>query len=109
MIEEGMKIKLFPETSVYAYKDMIRDMGFRCKQKGEYLIVGAPYKNKKDKKQIGKSIAKARKKSGLTQEELAKKVNVLYQTVVNWEIGESIPNDVNKKRLEEVIGWKGIE
>ena len=108
MLNEGMKIKIFEDTDVRAYKDMVKDMGFRCKQKGEYLIVGAPYK-RQHKLAIGKSIKEARLNSGLSVEEVAKKVNVLYETVCNWEIGESTPNETNREKLKTVIGWKGIE
>jgi len=108
MISEGMKIKVFEDTNIDAYKDLINDLGFRCKLKGEYLIVGAPYKRQL-KFAVGKSIKEARLNSGLTVEEVAKKVNVLYETVCNWEIGESIPNETNREKLKAAIGWKGIE
>ena len=108
MINEGMKIKIFEDTNIDAYKDLINDLGFRCKLKGEYLIVGAPYKRQL-KFAVGKSIKEARLNSGLTVEDVAKKVNVLRETVCNWEIGESIPNETNREKLKATIGWKGME
>ena len=103
-----MKIKVFEDANIDAYKGLINDLGFRCKLKGEYLIVGAPYKRQL-KFAVGKSIKEARLNSGLTVEEVAKKVNVLRETVCNWEIGESIPNETNREKLKAAIGWKGIE
>lgn len=41
---------------------------------------------------IGKSIYTLRKKQGLTQEELARLVNVSFQAVSKWENGNSLPD-----------------
>lgn len=41
------------------------------------------------KNAIGKNISIFRKKQGLTQEELAKKLNVSFQAVSKWETGGS--------------------
>ena len=44
------------------------------------------------KNAIGKNISIFRKKQGLTQEELAKKLNVSFQAVSKWETGGSYPD-----------------
>ncbi len=41
---------------------------------------------------IGKVILKLRKKNYMTQDDLAKKLNVTYQAVSKWENGISIPD-----------------
>lgn len=41
---------------------------------------------------IGKNIVKLRKEHGLTQEELARLVNVSFQAVSKWENGNSLPD-----------------
>lgn len=41
---------------------------------------------------IGKNIYALRKKNGLTQEELAERVNVTFQAVSKWENGHSLPD-----------------
>lgn len=41
---------------------------------------------------IGKNLYNARKKCGMTQEEVAKKLNVSRQTLSKWESGESMPD-----------------
>ena len=44
------------------------------------------------KNTIGKNISILRKKQGLTQEELAKQLNVSFQAVSKWETGSSYPD-----------------
>ena len=44
------------------------------------------------KNAIGKNISILRKKQGLTQEELAKQLNVSFQAVSKWETGSSYPD-----------------
>ena len=73
---------------------------------------------------LGKSLFQARKKVGLSQENVAEKVGVSRQTISKWETDETIPDiymakklskvykisldeliefDVNQKEIEEVI------
>ena len=40
---------------------------------------------------LGKNIAKARKNAGMTQEQLAEKLQVARQTVSKWEAGVTVP------------------
>ena len=61
---------------------------------------------------LGERIAELRKKTGMTQEELAEKVGVVRQTISKWELGETAPDleqsknlaDVLKVSLEELVG-----
>ncbi len=39
--------------------------------------------------QLSKNIKKLRLENGLTQEELAKKLNITFQTISKWETGIS--------------------
>lgn len=45
------------------------------------------------------SISQARKKSALSQEEVAQKLDVSRQTISNWELGESAPDIYQAKKL----------
>ena len=45
-----------------------------------------------------------RKKKGLSQEELAGRLNVSRQTVSKWEVGESAPDMENLVALSELFG-----
>lgn len=45
-----------------------------------------------------------RKKEGLTQEQLAEKLNVSRQAVTKWESGQALPDIVNLKELAVLFG-----
>ena len=48
---------------------------------------------------LNQRIAKARKDLGLTQEQVAKAMNVSRQTVSHWETGRIQPDEVTRKQL----------
>lgn len=48
---------------------------------------------------LGNSLFHARKKSGLSQEEVAEKLGISRQTVSKWETGETLPDIRQSKRL----------
>lgn len=48
---------------------------------------------------LGNSLFNARKKSGLSQEEVAEKLGVSRQTISKWETDETIPDIRQSKRL----------
>lgn len=52
---------------------------------------------------LGQNILKARKKCGLSQEELGEKVGVTRQTVSNWELDETTPNPEQLKSLSKAL------
>lgn len=53
---------------------------------------------------IAEVIKQAREELGLTQEDLAEKLEVSRQAVSKWELGASVPSPENLKLLEEVLG-----
>jgi len=55
-------------------------------------------------KTIGKKIAAARKKTNLSQAELAQRVSISSQAVGKWERGESMPDITTLNRLAEILG-----
>ena len=57
-----------------------------------------------DAKSIGVSIAKLRKKSGLTQSQLAQKLNISDKTVSRWENGLGYPEITQFPVLSELFG-----
>ncbi len=57
--------------------------------------------DEKLKLQIGKNIAAYRKRSGLTQAELAAKLNYSDKAVSKWERGESVPDVLTLVQLAE--------
>lgn len=48
---------------------------------------------------LGNSLFNARKKSGLSQEEVAEKLGVTRQTISKWETDETIPDIRQSKKL----------
>ena len=52
---------------------------------------------------FGQRLRRLRKKAGLTQEELAKKLDIHNVTVSKWENNELIPKTVNIRKLAEAI------
>lgn len=53
---------------------------------------------------LGKNIAKARKDAGMTQEQLAEKMQVARQTVSKWEAGITMPTVPGLVQLAKVLG-----
>lgn len=52
---------------------------------------------------FGQKLREARKKAGLTQEELAEKLAVSRQAVTKWESGKGLPDVENWKTLSQVL------
>lgn len=53
--------------------------------------------------QIGANIAACRKQAGMTQAELAEKINYTDKAVSKWERGESVPDVLTVAQLAEVF------
>ena len=53
--------------------------------------------------EIGKKIMNLRKKNGLSQEELAEKIDVARQTISKWELGETSPDIKQAKKLARIF------
>lgn len=56
---------------------------------------------------IGKKLYDARKSAGLSQEEVAEKLNVARQTISKWELDETIPDLKQGEALSKIYG-KGL-
>lgn len=51
---------------------------------------------------LGNSLFNARKRSGLSQEEVAQKLGVSRQTISKWELDETLPDIRQSKRLSNL-------
>lgn len=49
-------------------------------------------------------IIKLRKQSGLSQEDMAEKLNVSRQTISRWEVGSAQPDAENLRQLSQLFG-----
>ncbi len=56
------------------------------------------------KKIIGKNIIELRKKHGLTQAELAEKINYSDKAISKWECGDAVPDIATLKMLANLLG-----
>lgn len=53
---------------------------------------------------FGENLVKQRKKAGLSQEELAEKLEISRQTISKWETEASMPDAAYVRRLCEILG-----
>jgi len=53
---------------------------------------------------VGKQIAHLRKQKGLTQEELAEKLNITAQAISKWENGHTLPETMLLPNLAKIFG-----
>ena len=53
---------------------------------------------------LGNSLFDARKKKGLSQEEVAEKLGVSRQTISKWETDETVPDIYQAKKLAKIYG-----
>ena len=53
---------------------------------------------------FGKNLYEARKNVGLSQEEVAEKLNVARQTISKWELDENIPDLKQGEELSKIYG-----
>lgn len=53
---------------------------------------------------LGTNLFRARKKSGLSQEEVAGKLGVSRQTISKWELDETLPDIYQSKKLSNLYG-----
>jgi len=56
--------------------------------------------------EVGKVIQQGRQEQGLTQKDLATKINEKPQVIADYECGKAIPNNVVMGKIERVIGRK---
>jgi transcriptional regulator with XRE-family HTH domain len=54
----------------------------------------------------GKNLKNAREAAGLTQTELAERVESSQPTIARWEAGRGVPSDGMKIRLALVLGYE---
>lgn len=53
--------------------------------------------------EIGNKILQLRKRSGMSQEQLAEKMGVARQTISKWELGETYPDISQAKKLSSIF------
>lgn len=56
-----------------------------------------------DKEEIGRNIKWNREKLGLSQSELAKRMNTTRQCISSWELGRTQPDVASLERLSQIL------
>lgn len=100
----GMKIKIFPETNVRAYTDLIQSEGFTYRVFDDYIEVGRLKTDLDAKQDFARRLRKARRAHNYTREQLADIIGVRESTVYNWEIAYTKPNDKHFRKLIDYLG-----
>lgn len=98
-LKTGDKIKIFKESDVQPYKDLCKHQGFKSHRKGNYIIVDEPFLFTTN---YGNQIKMARKKMGMSRNELADLMGVKPVTVLDWEFGRRMPQ--RWKELQKILG-----
>ena len=95
---EGMEIKVFPDTNINAYINMINDEGFDAFYQNGKIIVGKQLKN-----DFAINLARARRKSGSTKKELADKLQLSYSSINDYEKGDRIPGKYAMEKINRFM------
>lgn len=103
MLKEGMKIEIFPDTDVSAYKRWIKDEGFSCKACKTCIIIGKQTRYVTDREEFARVIRKARIKANLKRADVAKTLGVREDTVYSWEIGRQMPREETFKTYCKIL------
>lgn len=101
-IYEGLVIHTFKDTDIDAYVRMIRDEGFSCYIRTNYLVVGKQIYKPVDKEERARKLRQARRMNGLTRKEVSEKINVKEETIRSWELGRTYPKEKNLKKLRDL-------
>jgi len=101
-IYEGLVIHTFKDTDVDAYVRMIRDEGFKCYVRTDYLIVGEKLYNPVNKEERARRLRQARKLNGLTRKQVSEQINVKEETIRSWELGRTYPIERNLRKLRDL-------
>lgn len=59
-----------------------------------------------DKMNLGNNLFQARKRAGLSQENVAEKLGVSRQTISKWETDETIPDIYQSKKLAKLFVFR---
>lgn len=108
-MEEGMRIKIFPDTDVMSYISLIHSEGFNCKTSGQYIYVTHKRNKEWDKDKLGKLIRTKRQMKNMDKAKLSKALNIHVYTLDKWELGQAVPMSYNMKNLMEILNIKERE
>ena len=76
----------------------------KCKPNVVYIRTSLVKNGGADNMSLATNLVALRKQSGLTQMDLAEKLNVSRQAVSRWEVGAAVPSTDNLKILSDLYG-----
>lgn len=76
----------------------------KCKPRMVYIYEVLSKNGGVHKMSLATNLATLRKKHGLTQMDLAEKLNVSRQAISRWEVGAAVPSTDNLKTLSDLYG-----
>lgn len=102
-LKEGMRIKIFDNTNVESYRDLIKSCGYRCQVYKTYIRIGEPLKVFYDNGMLGRLINRKRRAKKMTREDLSKVLLCSTGTIYDWEAGRRRPSNHFMKQLQEIL------
>ena len=100
---EGEKIKIFPDTDVGTYTRWIRKEGFTYQVNLNDIEILKKVSKTVSPKLFGRLIREKMYIYKLNSDELADIIQVNKDTLLNWELGFTIPNSYNMGRIKEAL------
>lgn len=76
----------------------------KCKSHTVYIYEVLAHNGGIDKMSLAEKLVTLRKQKGLTQMDLAERLNVSRQAISRWEVGAAVPSTDNLKVLGELYG-----
>lgn len=105
MIQEGMKIKTFPDTDVTAYLHWIRSQGFNCYKVEDGIRIGSRIRPADYNSELtAKCIKKHMKEKRISKKEVARCLMTTENTVWQWVYGRRIPSPYFRQDLLDLLG-----
>lgn len=103
--KKGDKIRIFKDTDKEAYGRWLRDEGYTYSIGSEFITITGKTKYTLDALKLSRTLRLARKRKGITREDLSDAMGVCYDSVFSWEIGRQTPK---KNNLEKYCSYVGL-
>ena len=103
-MHSGMQIKIFENTDVQSYVDLVNKKGYHCEVHSDRIIVGKSKRTKYDAVEMGKQLKLARCRAKLTRKDIASRVWTNPTMVGTWERGKHVPSEDYLRRFCKAVG-----
>lgn len=113
MLQEGMKIKTFPDTDVQVYVQWIRSQGFSCYIVKDGIRIGNRFRPANfNSEKTGELIKNKMRAKKIKIRQVADYLMVTESTVYQWTQGGRVPRECYRHELFTLLGisfeeWEG--